>query len=161
VTVTESGGDGKWWGFSEKKCAGVVGKVEVGRGRQPPTWNQSCQGVARPRHLPRGLLRGRAAFTEGERCTGGLLGCGALVLVGLRGASTIGLAFMALPFSYARVREAALKWGVRWGMEWQCAGETLGFLRVSWQRLAEGVSSSPRHPASADASAPPGPAGSS
>jgi hypothetical protein len=66
----------------------------VGRvwGRQPPTWNQSCQGVARPRHLPRGLLRGRAAFTEGERCTGGLLGCGALVVVGFFGASTIGLA---------------------------------------------------------------------
>jgi tetrahydromethanopterin S-methyltransferase subunit F len=38
------------------------------------------------------LLRGWAAFTEGERWTGGLLGCGALVLVGLRGASTIGLA---------------------------------------------------------------------
>jgi hypothetical protein len=38
------------------------------------------------------LLRGRAAFTEGERCVGGLLGCGALVVVGFFGASTIGLA---------------------------------------------------------------------
>ena len=61
------------------------------RGRQPPTWDQSCQGVARPRHPPPGLLRGRAAFTEGERWTGGLLGCGALVVVGFFGASTIGL----------------------------------------------------------------------
>jgi hypothetical protein len=38
------------------------------------------------------LLRGRAAFTEGERCVGGLLGCVALVLVGFFGASTIGFA---------------------------------------------------------------------
>jgi hypothetical protein len=44
------------------------------------------------------LLRGRAAFTEGERCTGGLLGCGALVLVGFFGASTIGLAAIGFAF---------------------------------------------------------------
>jgi hypothetical protein len=44
------------------------------------------------------LLRGWAAFTEGERWTGGLLGCGALVLVGLRGASTIGLAAIEFAF---------------------------------------------------------------
>jgi hypothetical protein len=44
------------------------------------------------------LLRGWAAFTEGERWTGGLLGCGALVLVGLRGASTIGLAAIGFAF---------------------------------------------------------------
>jgi hypothetical protein len=72
--------------------------VDAGWGRQPPTWNQSCQGAARPRHLPRGLLRGRAAFTEGERCVGGLLGCGALVVVGFLGASTIGLAAIGFAF---------------------------------------------------------------
>jgi hypothetical protein len=86
------------------------------------------------------LLRGRAAFTEGERWTGGLLGCGAFVVVGFLGASTIGLAAIGLPFSYARVREAALKWGIKWGMEGQCASETLGFLRLSADSMAEGVS---------------------
>jgi hypothetical protein len=69
VVVTESGG-----GFQKKNIRGVYRKGHTMWGRQPPTWNQSCQGVARPRHLPRGLLRGRAAFTEGERWTGGLLG---------------------------------------------------------------------------------------
>jgi hypothetical protein len=44
------------------------------------------------------LLRGRAAFTEGERWTGGLLGCGALVVVGFFGASTIGLAAIGFAF---------------------------------------------------------------
>jgi hypothetical protein len=42
------------------------------------------------------LLRGRAAFTEAERCTGGFTGCGALVVVGFFGASTIGLAAIAV-----------------------------------------------------------------
>jgi hypothetical protein len=56
------------------------------------------EGVARPRQRPRGLLRGRAAFTEGERWTGGLLGCGALVVVVFLGASTIGLAAIGFAF---------------------------------------------------------------
>jgi hypothetical protein len=93
VVVTESGG-----GFWKKNIRGCGADLCTIWGRQPPTWNQSCQGVAGGRHLPRGLLRGRAAFTEGERCTGGLLGCCALVLVGLRGASTIGLAAIGFAF---------------------------------------------------------------
>jgi hypothetical protein len=93
VVVTET------WGDSGKKnIRGVYRNLHTIWGRQPPTWNQSCQGVARPRHLPRGLLRGRAAFTEGERCTGGLLGCGAFVVVGFLGASTIGLAAIGFAF---------------------------------------------------------------
>jgi hypothetical protein len=44
------------------------------------------------------LLRGRAAFTEAERCVGGFTGCGALVLVGFFGASTIGLAAIGFAF---------------------------------------------------------------
>jgi hypothetical protein len=87
VVVTETLG-----GFWKKNIRGWCGYLRMMWGRQPPTWNQSCQGVARPRQRPRGLPRGRAAFTEGERCTGGLLGCGALVVVGFFGASTIGLA---------------------------------------------------------------------
>jgi hypothetical protein len=67
--VTESGGE-----FQKKNIRRRCTSTDTMWGRQPPTWNQSCQGVARGRHLPRGLLRGRAAFTEGERWTGGLLG---------------------------------------------------------------------------------------
>jgi len=48
--------------------------------------------VAPARHLPRGLCLGLAAFTEGERWTGGFTGCGAFMVVAFFGFSTIGLA---------------------------------------------------------------------
>jgi hypothetical protein len=90
--------DGNLVGILEKKYPVTLAAHECGVGPSAADMEPILSGVARARHLPRGLCLGRAAFTEGERCTGGFTGCGAFVLVGLRGASTIGLAAIEFAF---------------------------------------------------------------
>jgi hypothetical protein len=87
-----------WWDFGKKISGGGGGRWRWCGAVSRRYGTNPVRGRPGVRHLPRGLLRGRAAFTEGERCIGGFTGCGALVVVGFFGASTIGLPAMSFAF---------------------------------------------------------------